>query len=419
MPTSLKILYVLLICTIIFIFNNPYFTFGLLAVQLVLWLGNGIAFKHFRKFKKIRGFALALLFFFGFFSGLGNDFVLFRLFGWDCSLSLNGLLEGGHMVGKLLTMLMATFVVRLTTTPQQFVTGLTALKMPKDFARILDAILTYVEADDTPDQGKMQTGGGGQGMGGGGGKGRGMGGGRGGQGGGQGRRNGGGKNRAQSGGKKHKKQADFTVRQIVKGDFSIIAKMINKYLAEARQKFADNDIAVIAGVSLMITIIRFMKIAPGFPIAPGHKNVLIIPLFILATRLVHKHGFTATSIGFLSGIIHFVSGFGKYGPLGILQFVVLGFVIDVLVHLTRRSNALFVLGFIGMMAGLTRVFSEILLAYLLGMPVEYYLFYMPYILAQSLFGIASAPISKYLLNHIKQIPKYVEPSKGRSRETPS
>ena len=151
---------------------------------------------------------------------------------------------------------------------------------------------------------------------------------------------------------------------------------------------------------MIVTFIRFMKIAPGFPIAPGHKNVLIIPFFILATRLTQQK-FAATSIGFLSGIIHFISGFGKFGPLGIIQFALLGFIIDILMLLFRQNKSILIFALVGAIAGLTRVSIEIGLAWILGMPVEYYLFYSPYIISQCTFGALSAIVTKYLIHKIK------------------
>jgi len=128
--------------------------------------------------------------------------------------------------------------------------------------------------------------------------------------------------------------------------------------------------------------------------------VLIIPIFILGAYLT-KGGFTATSIGFISGVFHFIMGFGKFGPFGLLEFVALGFVVDVLMKATKHSKSLVLFGFIGIIGGITRVIASITIALLLRMPKEFYMVYAPYILSQSLFGLLSAPISIYLINNIR------------------
>ncbi|MGB0882635.1 MAG: hypothetical protein ACPGSO_06745, partial [Vicingaceae bacterium] len=235
----------------------------------------------------------------------------------------------------------------------QFMIGLRKLGMPKDFSLIIDGILETIESQPK-------------------------------------KKNKNGKNKGEG----------ISIKSVLKGNFSEITDLINSKLDEARATFANNDVAIISAFSLIVTLIRFMKITPGFPIAPGHKNVLIIPFFILASRLTNKR-FAGTSIGFLSGIIHFMSGFGKYGPLGILQFALLGLIVDLFMLLFKKSNSIIVFCIIGAIAGFTRVSAEIGLAWLLRMPVEYYLFYLPYVASQCLFGAASGIVTKYLIKKIK------------------
>ncbi len=277
------------------------------------------------------------------------------------------------MGSKILTMLLATIIVRQLTKPEEFMQGLRQFGLSENYALILDNILSSVEK--APNKGH--------------GHGRGKRKGKG-SGGGNGTGNGKGKN---------KEEKTISIKSVVKGDFTPVLNLVTNRIDEAKEKFANNDLAIIAAFSMIVTFIRFMKIAPGFPIAPGHKNVLIIPFFILAARLTNKK-FAGTSIGFISGIVHFISGFGKFGPLGIIQFALLGLVIDILMIFFRRNQSFFIFALIGIVAGLTRVSVEIGLAWVLGMPVEYYLFYSPYIISQCAFGALSAIVTKYLINKI-------------------
>ena len=350
---AIKIVYVFIVSAIIFVFNNLYVTIGLLCLQAFLWLFLRIPLKKLKPLKRVRTFLVILLFFYSFFHG-ENDFVLFSIKKWSFGINYQGLYAGLLMAGKLLTMLLATFIVRFTTSPQEFMRGLRNLGMSKDFALILDGILVILEK--SPKESRKS--------------------------------------------KKKTDEKAISIRSVLKGDFTPVTELINDKLDEARANFANNDIAIIAAFSMMVTLIRFIKIVPGFPIAPGHKNVLIIPFFILANRLTDRK-FTAMSIGFLSGIIHFVSGFGKYGPLGIIQFALLGLIIDVFMFAFKRLNSIIIFCFIGLIAGFMRASSEILLAWILKMPVEAFLFYLPYVISNGLFGMASGMVTHYLIKKIK------------------
>ncbi len=349
---TLRIVYILVISVCIFVFNNIYVALSLLLLQVVLWFSLQIPLKKLKPLKRIRTFLLVLIFFYTFFHG-ENDFILFSIKKWSFGINYNGFYSGLFMASKLLTMLLATFIVRFTTSSQQFMLGLKSLGMPNDFTLIIDGILATIESQPKK------------------------------------------KNKSEK-----NKGNGISIKSVLKGNFSEITDLINTKLTEARSNFANNDVAIISAFSLIVTLIRFMKITPGFPIAPGHKNALIIPFFILASRLTDKK-FAGTSIGFLSGVIHFMSGFGKYGPLGIVQFALLGLVVDLFMLLFKKSNSIFVFCLIGLVAGFTRVSAEIGLAWLLRMPVEYYLFYIPYVTSQCLFGVASGIVTQYLIKKIK------------------
>jgi hypothetical protein len=139
-----------------------------------------------------------------------------------------------------------------------------------------------------------------------------------------------------------------------------------------------------------------VKIAPGLPIAPGHKNILVFPLFINAI-LKSKKPFAGIQIGSISGILHFSMGFGKYGPLGILEFVIVGGMIDLMLKLPFKKTNLVYLMSIGAIAGITRIGIEILLAYILGISSAFFIIFLPYIISQISFGIASGFISRAIL----------------------
>jgi hypothetical protein len=139
-----------------------------------------------------------------------------------------------------------------------------------------------------------------------------------------------------------------------------------------------------------------VKIAPGLPLAPGHKNILFFPVFIYGI-LKSKRKFAGAQIGLISGILHFTLGFGKYGPLGIIEFAILGWVFDVLLKLPVNENKLWYLMFLGGIGGFIRISTEMLILLVLGMPEAFYIIYFPYVIAQVAFGIASGFITKSIL----------------------
>ena len=349
----LKLIFIVLVSVVVFIAHSLYVTTGLLLLQLLLWWIAGLPIKKLKSLGKIKWFLFMILFFHSFFT-LENDFVLFELFDWDCHISIAGLENGLLMAGNVLTMLAATLLVRQTSKQGDLIMGFQGLGLKKDHAIILDSVMSFTENER-----KLKKRGEGE----------------------------------------IKSESDLSVKGLIKGKGEKIVRMINEQLEEARSKYKNNDLVVISTFTMIVTTIRFMKIAPGLPIAPGHKNILIIPFFILAGRMSNKR-FPATNIGFISGIVHFLAGFGKYGPFGPLQFMVPGLVVDLLNPLFKKSNSVFVFGLIGLLAGASRVAAEISLALLVGMPLEYYLVYLPYIFSQCLFGMLSAPVTKYLHNKL-------------------
>ena len=200
---------------------------------------------------------------------------------------------------------------------------------------------------------------------------------------------------------KNKKRGDgLVLKRLFKGEFSVLIEMINNRMAAARERIADSDLAVIFGLTIVVVSVRFLKVAEGFPLAPGHKNLVIVPCFIAAASLTRTR-FAATQIGFVSGIINFLSGSGRFGVFDILQSMTPGLTVDLMIGLTRWSKSILVYALIGLVAGLARVTAVLVLSLLFRMPAEYYALLMVPAVFQCMFGALSAPIAKYLVKNIK------------------
>ena len=304
---------------------------------------------------KIRYFVL-LIFLFSVFSGT-RDIPLIQLKKWTLSVSYQGCMEGLVMVAKIIAMLMVTQVVRWSMKAHEFMEGLTKVGLSESSANIVNEIIQITL------EGKK----------------------------------GSGKGRNKSLKEKGKKESSVNAAEVLlKGKIGKLPQKVMSKIDEARAVFEGNPHSILASAALSITLIRMVKIAPGLPIAPGHKNVLIIPVFIYAISKTKKP-FAGLQIGLISGLIHFLMGFGKYGPLSIFQFALLGLVLDLLLKLPIKRRGLLFYMVLGGIAGLIRFSTELLLVYILGLSNVIYLLYLPMILAQVSFGIASGFVSKEIL----------------------
>ncbi len=351
---KLKIIYVIIVSFLVILLDNVYATTALFGLQIILLLLTGIQLRKLRVFKKIIPFSLAIIFFYSVFVGEKN-ILLLQIFHFKLMASSTGFWLSLMMVARFMAIFLASVVVRATVSPEGFVQGLVQLRLPEDFARILDSVLSFIEGK----------------------KGKGK-----------------GKRGKMPGGK------TIIIKSLLKGDYKVLLNLINQSLAEGKETFKDYDLAVISAFTMIIVSMRFMDILPGFLIAPGYKNVVIIPLFILAALLT-KTPYAATYVGFLSGTVNLMTGAGKFGIFGILQFMAPGLFIDLMLPFIRRYNSLFVYALVGFCAGLCRISALLVLSLLFRMPKEFYIAMIPFFIAQCVFGILSAPVTKLLIKHVK------------------
>ena len=354
MKNALKILYILIAGVGVFFINNIYILLGVIGVHLLLFLFVKNPKKSLKFIWKVKWFILIIFLFHAL--SLDGEIPLIKLKKWVLSFSYDGLLSGAIMAGKLLSMLLVTQVVRLSMAKGEFVNGMTKLGLSKSNSGIIDQIMTIVAEEKSTKKGK-----------------------------------------GTGGGKGKKDGADVQSKDVLlKGKVGNIPQKILARITFARGKFANDPNAIVASSALAVTLIRLVKIAPGLPLAPGHKNILLMPVMIHGI-VKSENRFAGTQTGFISGVLHFSMGFGKYGPLGIVQFALLGFVLDLLFKLPINTSRLWFLILAGGLGGLMRITSEVLLAIILGMPTTFFLIYLPYVLSQVAFGAASGLITKPLI----------------------
>lgn len=368
MKEALKILYIFLAGIGVFFIDNLWVLLGVFSAHLLLYFIVPGKEKSLKFLWRVRWFVL-LIVLFDAFSG-PDDIILFPFhnWNWNLALSYSGLLSGSIMTLKLFSMLTITQLVRKTMTEKEFVQGMTSLGVSASTAEILDQIMAIVSDED-----KSKSIGKGDGSG----KGKGE-----------------GKNKNQDADEVKAKDVLF------RGKVGNIPKKLAQRIASAREHFKENPDAALASAALSVTLIRMVKIAPGIPWASGHKNIVLIPVFVFGITRSGKK-FAGTTIGLISGILNFGMGFGKYGPIGILQFAVLGFFMDLLLLLPVKKTNLIYLILVGIIGGFIRASTDILLALMLNASELVYLVYLPAIISQVAFGAASAFISRAILKQIE------------------
>jgi len=276
--------------------------------------------------------------------------------GLPFSINLSGLEQAALMCLQIVTVVLATAVVRLTGTGRDLIEGLHAFRLPSLFIHALDRTLDLM---------------------GGGTRGRGTG---------------------RGAGRKQRTGFIALFKQLGMGDFSAFAATIRSNIArardpEAREDRLGHDIGVVSGLALCMASLKMLKILPGLPFASGHKTFLLFPLYVLASRLTHSR-WGATSAGSIMGVIGLLQGDGRFGALEIFKHITPGMVIDVGERLVSRLPWP-LLGYcvLGVVAAIARTATEFMVVLLLGAREEIYLFpavkLVPNLIAGGLSGFVT------------------------------
>lgn len=367
--TKLKLFYLVALACIMFAFDQPAVIVGLLVAQLLFWLGSALPLAGiWAAIRRLRWFFLIILLSYAFIGADTDQWYSVTIGPWAMKISLTSMQLALLMCLRVITLVIASSWVRLSSPKDAFVGGLRAMGLPELVALGIDATLDN--------------------LGGGARHGKGDGGGR--------HRN------------KQPAQADansLTFAQIRSGDVTVATDWFASHFKKAKEALADryqelpaatiHDLTIVLGVSLAIMSLKLLQILPGLPIAPGHKNILIIPLLLFAARATNGR-FGATSTSMVAGIVSFMLGYGKYGILELAHFIVPGMLADVLSPLARatsRPGRLLQFILIGAILGLGRFAANFLIIILAGAPQIAFVLYLPILLSQVTFGALSGFVS--------------------------
>lgn len=309
--------------------------------------------------------------------------------GWTLSLNVSGLAVAALMSLQIVSVILASAVVRLTSRGTDLADGLARLGLPRLFVHALDQTFGLLGGLPQPGQRKEGRGAGGR-----------------------------------SGG--------FlpTLRKLLRGDAGFLIQAVRNSLERARaegirradgrldQRLA-HDVAVVSGIALVMASLKLVKFLPGVPFAPGIKGVVLLPLYVLASQRTWSR-WGGTAAGAIMGVIGFLQGDGRYGVLDVLQHVAPGLVIDLAMPLVRRlPSSAFLYCALGFVATIARTMTEWVVVLLLGARAEVYLYPAVGMIPMLIAGTLSGFVTVYLLKAFPQTEMTAAPSLPEGEIQPS
>ncbi|MGH8442116.1 MAG: CbiQ family ECF transporter T component, partial [Nevskiaceae bacterium] len=372
-----SLLWLLALTVALFVIGHPAVLGALLVAQLTLWLGSTLPAKDLlQPLRRLIAFGLLIALSFAFLPAESGADRWVTLPGttWP-RINLTGLALAGTMLLRVLTLVLASALQHRTCPPGALVRGLRALYLPETVAIAVDATLAMLA--------------GGPGSGAGAGTGGGMGGGR----------------HRQDGAA----EQQLGWQDIRGGRVQAFAEIFERGLARSRRWLAERnpeltperlrDLSVVLALCLTVMGLKVLQVLPGIPFASGHKNVLIVPLFLYAAQATGMRwgGFAA---GTAVGIVSFLLGYGKFGVLEIAHFAVPGLLADLLtpwLRATAPGARLAQYAAAGAVLGLGRFAANFLAILLAGAPGVAFALFAPLLISQVTFGALSCFVSVLLI----------------------
>lgn len=293
-----------------------------------------------------------------------------------------GLQEGVWTAARLAILLWATAAIQQGSDPGELVAGLKSLGLPENTALTVDVTLALI------------TGGPGGGR-------RGHGGGRG---------NGGGRSgrddaRGPEAAPRAWARIGFWLREVRHLGPNALLEPLRRFEDQAAARLevlapqlsepAVRDLSTIIGLAVLAQTIRFLRILPGVPFLPGHKSVILIPLYLAAAAWTSSR-WGATAMGTTAGFVNFALGGGRFGPFEIVKFVAPGLVADLAGPLLGRlRGSSFAL--LGVVVATARLGAVLAVAWLVHAPPLFWTFVAPMAIFHLGFGALSGAVSQRLL----------------------
>ncbi len=381
LSAKIKPVYLLVLACGLFFVSDGRILVGLIAVQAGFWLYAGLGLGELlRGTSRLKWFFLLVIISYLLIPPVDTR-PDFRIdLGWfEIGVYLSGLEHAALMLGRVFLLVFTSLWVRLSEPTGTFVTALGKLGLPESIAIVIDAGLSLAGSGE-------KTGGKGRGDGRGGGRGDGQ------------------SARQQQNGWRGLRFAD--IRQ---ARFSFMDDLVGRALLKSRAYLREHyphmneavrrDAAIILAVVVAIMSLKLLQILPGLPFAPGHKNVVVIPLLLMAS-LATRSRFGGFSAGVAVGIVSFLLGYGKFGAFEILQFALPGLLADLLAPVLVGGSGLGLLvrlAILGALLGLARFAANFMVLMLAGSPELAWLAFTPMLISQVVFGGLSGLVCVYVV----------------------
>ena len=290
----------------------------------------------------------------------------------------DGLWMGLALSLRVLIVVVASTLVRLSAPPGAFAEAIRSFGLPRMAALAVDGVFDLLGSTAGPGSG------GGKGNGGGGrGRGRGQ--------------------AAKSGSSTSLTWSDFRRRRL-----DALVEILRRSLERARRWIAERapdlpapavrDASLVLMSALAIMSVRFLQVLPGLPIAPGHKNLLIVPLYLFVA-VTTRSRFGATQCGLAIGLLSFLFGQGRFGVFEVVQWLLPGLAADLMAPVLRRVRGglrwpAFALA--GMVLGICRFSAGLLMILLAGGHPALFAIYSPFLISQAGFATLGASLTPWL-----------------------
>jgi hypothetical protein len=198
------------------------------------------------------------------------------------------------------------------------------------------------------------------------------------------------------------------LRAVVTSDGEVLSEPLKRSLKHAGRRVEArhpdlppglaHDVGVLTAIAMVMLSLKMLKTLPGLPFAPGHKNAVLLPLYLLAADLTRSR-FGATSAGLTMGILSFLMGDGRYGIFEIFKHVTPGLMTDLIYPLVRRVTrpSVLVLALLGVVLAAGRFATELGVALALGVPKSFYAYIGGVAVTHLVAGALSGFLSRVLL----------------------
>ena len=373
----LQVLYILGVGVWAFITQSAPVQAVLLGGQVLLWLVCRLPLLDlFRSVRRLGFFLVFLVASYAFFGPEeAAQWHRFDLFGLGLRIDARGLSQGLLRAAGIVAVILAAQIVQRAGSARTLVRGLEGLGAPSFLAYGLDLVLTTLG----PDGGRR----------------------RGGR---RGRRSERRRQEDDGGGDARR----FEIRALLRGDVGQLSVLVHQRVQEAETRVGAyglepskaRDLALFVGLSVLALTLKMLRFMPGLPVAPGHKGVVLIPLYLLAARFSTSR-WGGTQFGLVMGTTSFLFGMGKFGPFDIIRHVTPGIVVDLLlpvVHrLSPRGPKAWAYGVLGILAALARLSTQVLVALLVQAPAAFYALLLPAFVSAIFFGALSGYVSFHLI----------------------